>query len=282
MEKKSDRGLIFLQFFRLSCHWNVYCYLWCRWEKLLPMVSFFCYCLWCNLVTKSKSSYQWCTLAFGAVITMSESHILTFEILFWHSNWVGKCYFDIQNPILLFELRGTIVFLHSKSYFDIRNESENHNFDIRNESENAILIFEILFWHSKWVGKSYFDFQNPILTFEMSRKMLFWYSKSYFDIRSESENRILTFKILFWLSKWVGKCYFDIQNPILTFELSRKIVFWHSKFYFDIQTDSENRFLAFKILFWHSNWVGKCYYEIKNPILTLELSRKIVFWQSKF
>ena len=26
-----------------------------------------CYCLWCNLVTKSKSSCQWCTLASGAV-----------------------------------------------------------------------------------------------------------------------------------------------------------------------------------------------------------------------
>ena len=69
-KKKSDRGLIFLQFFRLSCHWNVYFYLWCTWETLLPMVSFsylWCYCLWCNLVTKSKSSCQWCTLAFGAV-----------------------------------------------------------------------------------------------------------------------------------------------------------------------------------------------------------------------
>ena len=40
-EKKSDRDLIFQQFFRLSCHWNVYCYLWCRWEKLLPILSFF-------------------------------------------------------------------------------------------------------------------------------------------------------------------------------------------------------------------------------------------------
>ena len=40
-KKNSDRGLIFLHFFRLTCHWNVYCYLWCRWEKLLPVVSFF-------------------------------------------------------------------------------------------------------------------------------------------------------------------------------------------------------------------------------------------------
>ena len=40
-KKNSDRGLIFLHFFGLTCHWNVYCYSWCRWEKLLPMVSFF-------------------------------------------------------------------------------------------------------------------------------------------------------------------------------------------------------------------------------------------------
>ena len=40
-KENSNRGLIYLQFFRLSCHWNVYCYLWCRWERLLPMVSFF-------------------------------------------------------------------------------------------------------------------------------------------------------------------------------------------------------------------------------------------------
>ena len=38
-KKKSDRGPIFLQFFRLSYHWNVYCYLWCRRERL-PLVQF--------------------------------------------------------------------------------------------------------------------------------------------------------------------------------------------------------------------------------------------------
>ena len=40
-KRKSDRGLIFLHFFRLTCLLNVNCYLWCRREKLLPMVSFF-------------------------------------------------------------------------------------------------------------------------------------------------------------------------------------------------------------------------------------------------
>ena len=135
------------------------------------------------------------------------------------SNWVGKSYYDIQYPILTFELSRKIVFWHSKSYFDIR---------------------------TNWVGKSYFDI-----------------SKSYFDIRTESENCILTFKILF--------------NPILPFELSRKILFWHSKSYFDIRTESENRIFIFKILIWHSNWVGKWYFDIQNPILTFEMSRKVQF-----
>ena len=54
-----------------------------------------------------------------------------------------------------------MLFCHSKSYFDIRTESENRNltfeilFDIRNESENLIFTF------------------NPVLTFELSRKIVF-------------------------------------------------------------------------------------------------------------
>ena len=123
----------------------------------------------------------------AGIWTESENRILTFEMLFWHSNWVGKCY----------------------------------------------SIFKILFWNSTYVGKCYFDIRNPILTFELSRKMLFWHSKSYFDNRTESENRILTFKILFWHSNWVRKSYFDIQNAILTFNLSRKSYFlWGGVYYF--------------------------------------------------
>ena len=126
-----------------------------------------------------------------------------------------------------------MLFWHTKSYFEIRTVSENGIltlkslvFDIRTELENAILIF--LFWHSNWIGKSYFDIQNPILTFKLSRKIVILHSISYFDIQTESENRIVTF----------GKCYFDIRNPILTFKLIRKIVFRLSKSYFDIRTES--------------------------------------------
>ena len=133
---------------------------------------------------------------------------MTFTIMFWRSNWVGKFYFNNQNPIVTFELCRKIVAWHSKSYFGIRTESEN-----------GILIYIILLWHSNWVGKSYFVIQNPILTFELSRKMLFRFSK-----------------IQIWHSNWVEKSYFDIPNPILTVEMSRKILFLYSKSYFDIRT----------------------------------------------
>ena len=184
-------------------------------------------------------------------------------MLFWYSKSYfdirtesENSYFDIQNPILTFELSRKMLFWYSKSYFDIRTESK------------------MLFWY--W--KSY-------LTFELSRKILFWHSKSYFDIRTESENSILIFKILFWHSNWVGKSYFNIvifwhskvRKCDLTFELSRKMLFWYLTFYFDIRTESENRMLIFKILFWHWNWVGKSYLDIQNPILTFELSLKKLF-----
>ena len=137
------------------------------------------------------------------ILTVSENRTLTIKILFWHSDWVGKCYFGIQNSILTFGLSREMLFWHSKSFFDIRTQWENR-----------IFIFKILFWNSNWVGKSY--------------------SKSYFDIPTESENRILTFKILFRHSNWVGKCSFGIQSHILTFELNCKMLFSYSKSYFDI------------------------------------------------
>ena len=115
----------------------------------------------------------------------SENPILTSKILFWHSLWIGK-----------------ILFWHSKSYCEIRTESENQKpiLTFAMDRKNPILTFKILLWDSHWVGKSkfYFYLQNPISTFALSRKILFWHSKSYFHIRYESENLSLTFKILFW------------------------------------------------------------------------------------
>ena len=172
---------------------------------------------------------------------------------------------------MTFALSPKIIFCHSKSYFDIRTETENPILIFKilfwhSHWENPILIFKILFWHSHWVRIYYFDIQNPILTFALRRKILFWYSKSYFDIRTEWDNPILTFKILFWHLQWAQISYFDIQNPILTFALSLKILFWLSKSYFDIRTESENRSLIF---------------DIQNPILTFAVRQKILFWYSK-
>ena len=118
--------------------------------------------------------------------TESENRILTFKILktlLWHSLWVGKFYFDIQNSILTFALSRKILFWHSKSYFDIRYESKN-----------LILTFKILFCHSLWVGKSYFDIQISTLAVALSPESLFRHSKSYC---CESENPILTLKSYF-------------------------------------------------------------------------------------
>ena len=200
----------------------------------------------------SKEKLVW--FSFFDIRTESENRILTFKILFWHSLWVEKFYSDIQKSILIFALSRKILFWHaSKS-----------DFVFLTESENPILTFKILYWHSKflfwhslWVGKSYFDIQNSTLTFEMSPKILYWNSKYYYCF--ESENPILTFKVLFWHWLWVGKSYLGIQNSTLTFALSPKILFWHSIFRFA----PIFRFaLSRKILFWHSLCVGKSYFDI--------------------
>ena len=143
-----------------------------------------------------RASWSWFDFRFSLFVFRFSLFV------FRYSNWVGKSNFDIQNPILTFALSRKILFSYSKS-----------SSDVRIESENPTLIFKILFWHSNWVGKSYFDIQNPFLH-----------------------------------SHWVGKSFFHIQNPILTFELSRKILFWHSKSYFDIRNQLENRILTFKLL----------------------------------
>ena len=80
--------------------------------------------------------------------------------------------------------------------------------------------------------------------------MLFWYANYYFGIKTESKNRILS-KIVFLRSK----SYFDIRTESE-----------NANYYFGIKTESKNRILSIKILFWHSNWVGKCYFDIQNPI----------------
>ena len=66
-------------------------------------------------------------------------------------------YFDIQNPILIFEIWANIVFWHSKSYFDIGTGAEYR-----------------------------------ILTFKLGPNIVFSHAKSYFDIQNGAEYRIMT------------------------------------------------------------------------------------------
>ena len=122
--------------------------------------------------------------------------ILTFEILFWNSNWDRISHFNIRNPILTFEFGPHIAFWHSKSYFDIR---------IR--AAYRIFTFEILFWHSNVA-------EYRILIFEI----LFWHS-------NWAEYRILSIKILLWHSNWGGIANLRIQNPTFTFEFRANIAF---------------------------------------------------------
>ena len=82
-------------------------------------------------------SHFWHSKSYFDIRIEAEYHILTFKILFWHSNWCRISYFDIQNPILIPDLRPNIVLWHSKSYFYIHNRAEYR-----------ILTFEIKFWPS--------------------------------------------------------------------------------------------------------------------------------------
>ena len=191
---------------------------------------------------------NWGCLSYFDIRTEAKYCILTFKILFWHSKWGRISYFDIQNPNLTFVINllfwpsklGRISY-HSKSYW--------------NRVEYRILTLKILFCHSKSCWILYFDIQNPILTFKLRPNIAFWHSKSYFDI-------------------WAG------QNSILTFEQGPNIVFWHSKSYFDIRNRAEYGFWTFQILFWHSNWDQISYFDIRNPTLTFELGPYMVFWHS--
>ena len=148
----------------------------------------------------------WHTKSYFYIRTGAENRILTFEILFWHSNWGRISYFDIRNPILTFEMGQKIVFWHSKSPFLTFELGPNivfwHSksyFDIQNGPENRILTFKILFWHSNCGRISYFDIQNSIFDIRNGppppRKIVFWHTKSCFDIRTGAEYRILTFEI---------------------------------------------------------------------------------------
>ena len=258
--------------------------------ELGPDIAFWHSKSYFDIRSGARISQFWHSKSYFDIRIRAEYRILTFKILFWHSNSgrishfdiqnpiltfeMGAEYriFDIQNPILTFEMGPNIAFWHSKS-----------NFDIRIWAVYRILTFKILFWHLKWSRITHFDIRNPIFTFEFGRNIAFWHSNSYFDIRIRAEYRILTFEILLWHSKWGRISNFDIQNPILTFEMGPNIEFWHSKSYFDIRTGAEYRILTFKILSWHLKWSRNIAF-LTFEILFLHSNLggpNILFWRSK-
>ena len=95
----------------------------------------------------------WHSKTYFDIRTLAKYRILTFEILFWHSNSGLITYFDIRDPVSTFEFRRNIAFWHSKCYFDIRTGPNitfwhsKYNFYIRTRAEYRILTFEILFLH---------------------------------------------------------------------------------------------------------------------------------------
>ena len=75
------------------------------------------------LITNRENMLFWHLKYYFDIRTEWKYAIWTFKILFWHSHRVEVCYFDIQNLILTFALSRNRLFWHSKSYFDIRTES---------------------------------------------------------------------------------------------------------------------------------------------------------------
>ena len=175
------------------------------------------------------------------------------KILFWHSESYFDIRYETENP-----------FDNQNPIFDILYDPENLSwhlksyFDIRSESKNPILTFDriqkILFWHSLWAEKFYFDIQNTILTLRMTKKDFqcqnwifrliatvkkgFWMSPLDFPTHCEFQDRIFNVKIAFPIH---SECQNRIVNVEIGFSNSAnlKIGFWHSKY--DFPTHSECR-----------------------------------------
>ena len=109
----------------------------------------------------------WHSQSYCDIQIKAEYRILTFTILFLHSNLCRISHFDIQYLIFTFGM-GWI------SNFDIHDPF----LDIPHEAEYRILTFKITFWHSKQGRISYFDIQNAILTIKMRPNIVIWRSTS--------------------------------------------------------------------------------------------------------
>ena len=150
-----------------------------------------------RILTHSKSCF--------AIRIRASYRILTFEILFWNSNWGRISHFDIRNPIL----------------------------GIRIRTEYRILAFEILFWHSNWSRISNFDIRYLILTFELGPNIEFWHSA--FDKLGFRMSPIRTCQIGFRMSKCNIRPQFECQNRILNVKMWYSVRIRLSKWDFECQ-----------------------------------------------
>ena len=219
--------------------------------RIWTSISYFFHSNWGRIsFWTSKSKFD--------IRNKSEYRIWTSIILFCHSNWEPNIIFfqivseyrifAIQDHILPFKMMPNIVFGHQYPIELRQNIGFGHsksNFDIWNQSEYRIWTSITYFWLSNWGRILYFDIKNIISTFDLASiivfshsisyfniqiepNVVFWYSQSYFDIRIKAKYRI-----------------FDIQYPILTFELRLNNVFWHSPSYLTFE-------MRQNIAFWHS------------------------------
>ena len=136
----------------------------------------------------------------------AEYLILTFEILFWHSNSKRILYFDIHDSVFTLQFRKNITLWHSNSYYVIylgSNISFWHSksyFDIRIEPEYHNLTFEILFWHSNFGAEYRFCRSESYFNFHNWAEYRFCRSESYFDFHMIGAN--ITFCQFFFHSNW--------------------------------------------------------------------------------
>ena len=133
-----------------------------------------------------------CSISYFVIWIEAEYRILTFEVLFWHSN------------------------LHRISYLNIRKSY----FNIWIRAEYRILTFEFLFLHSNSGRMSHFNIRINFMTLELRPNILFWHSKCWFDILTGAKYYIFIFEFLIYnvtweigpnISFWNSKFCFDIR-----------------------------------------------------------------------
>ena len=130
-----------------------------------------------------------------------EYRIWTFKILIWHSKSGRISYYDVQSPILTFELESNIVFWHSKSYFEYQNTIFG-----------LISNVKIRFWKSKSVVR-WTDHPAMTIAVDLGRKAT--KQTNINSIFGPSLNALIGF----WVLKYDIRLNFECQNKILNVKI---------------------------------------------------------------